>query len=257
MILSKIVFPKENRTIAELDKLTFYAFLGTLLGARIGHFLFYDPSYFITKPLEVFLPFSGLHGDGPIKFVGFQGLASHGGTLGIFVAFYFASKKTKINYLWILSRVAIIIPIAGACIRLGNLMNSEIYGHVTDLPWGMIFLRNGETLPKHPTQIYEALSYLAIFAVMMLYYQKSMKTKTTSHFMLIGILLAPLFSARFLIEFVKENQEAFEDNMVLNMGQYLSIPFILFGLFCIYLGYKKKDDAVIQYFNSKLEKKKK
>lgn len=251
MVLSKVVFPKENRTIAELDTLTFYAFLGTLLGARIGHFLFYDPSFIFTKPLEVLLPFEGIHSKEPFQFVGYQGLASHGGALGLLVAFYFASKKTKLNYFWILSRVAIIIPLAGACIRFGNLMNSEIYGHATDLPWGMIFERNNEEIPKHPTQLYEALSYLAIFGFIVLYYLKSMKKKTTSYFMLIGILLTPLFAARFFIEFVKENQEAFEENMVLNMGQYLSIPFVIAGLVCLWMGYKKKDDAVIRFFSKK------
>ncbi|MCD8185030.1 MAG: prolipoprotein diacylglyceryl transferase, partial [Rikenellaceae bacterium] len=149
--------------------------------------------------------------------------------LGILVGLWIFARKAKLPYMWGLDRISIAVPIGGAAIRIGNLMNSEIYGGPTDLPWGFIFVRDGQTVPMHPTQIYEALAYLALFIVMWyLYFQKDAARKQPG--LMIGVMLVWLFTARFLIEYVKWNQVAFEDSMLLNMGQILSIPFILAGL---------------------------
>ena len=159
-LLSKM-FKKENVNVEILDTFTIYMFLSLLIGLRLGHCLFYEPDYYFQHPLEIILPFNLETG----QFIGYQGLASHGGAIGILIGIYLFCRKTKINWIWILDRLVIVIPLVGACVRIGNLMNSEIYGVQTSLPWGFIFLRNGEVEPKHPTQIYEALSYLLIFSM--------------------------------------------------------------------------------------------
>jgi phosphatidylglycerol:prolipoprotein diacylglycerol transferase len=208
-------FKKENLSTELLDKLTLYVAFGTVLGARLGHVLFYQPAYYLSNPLEILKIWHG-------------GLASHGAAIGILLALYLFSRKHKKPYLWALDKVAIVVALAGFFIRTGNLMNSEIYGHVTDLPWGFVFERNGEILPKHPTQIYEALSYLVIFALLyFLHNKKSIKLKKGTIF---GLFMALLFSVRFLVEFIKEVQVSFEKSMVLDMGQILSIPCILTGI---------------------------
>ncbi|MBI9069104.1 MAG: prolipoprotein diacylglyceryl transferase [Salinivirgaceae bacterium] len=218
-------FKKEGIKQEVLDSLTVYMFLGTLLGARLGHCLFYDPSYYLSHPFEILMVWKG-------------GLASHGAGVGIFISLYIFVRKEKKPYLWILDKMAIMVALAGFFIRMGNLMNSEIYGHVTTLPWGFIFERRHETLPKHPTQIYEALSYLAIFILLYFIYAKNDgKQKRGLIFSLFMILV---FTARFLIEFVKENQVDFEAGMVLNMGQWLSIPFVLFGVGLLFVTTRKK-----------------
>lgn len=207
-------FKRENIKQDVLDSLTMYMFIGTLIGARLGHCLFYEPAYYLKNPLE-------------ILFVWHGGLASHGAAIGILIALYLFSRKHKKNYLWIFDRVVIMVALAGFFIRMGNLMNSEIYGHETSLPWGFIFELRGETVPKHPTQIYEALSYLIIFGLLSSLFQKTWKSER--HGLIFGVFLILLFSARFFIEFVKEDQVAFEAGMQLNMGQILSIPFVLGG----------------------------
>jgi phosphatidylglycerol---prolipoprotein diacylglyceryl transferase len=158
------------------------------------------------------------------------GLASHGGTLGILIALIIHSKLiTKRSVLWTLDRVVVPTALVAAFIRLGNLMNSEIYGIQTTLPWGFIFERNGETVAKHPTQIYEALAYLFTFVVLMYMYWKTRAKYREG--LIFGLFFAAIFGSRFLIEFIKEDQEAFEATMSLNMGQWLSIPFVLGGIF--------------------------
>jgi phosphatidylglycerol---prolipoprotein diacylglyceryl transferase len=157
------------------------------------------------------------------------GLATHGAAIGILIALYLFSLKTKKSYIWILDRVVIVVALAGLCIRMGNLMNSEIYGVETSLPWGFIFVRWGETVPKHPTQIYEGLSYLAIFIVLMWIYLKKVTGPRPGF--IFGVFLISLFTMRFLIEFIKEPQVGFEADMALNMGQILSIPFIIAGIY--------------------------
>lgn len=208
-----------------LDSLTIYMFLGTLIGARLGHCLFYQPGHYLSHPIEILKVWEG-------------GLASHGAAIGILIALWLFVRKHKKHYFWILDRIVIVVALAGAFIRLGNLMNSEIYGHQTSLPWGFVFLRNGETVPKHPTQIYEALSYLVIFGILYFIYEKNQGKVRRG--MIFGMFLIMLFTARFFIEFVKENQVSFESGMALNMGQLLSIPFVLAGIVILFFSFKKK-----------------
>jgi prolipoprotein diacylglyceryl transferase len=194
--------------------------------------LFYGWSYYSQHLLEIFLPIAKTATG--YKFVGYQGLASHGGSFGILIAVWLFSKRvTKRNMLWTLDRLAVPVALVAAMIRTGNLMNSEIYGVATTLPWGFIFERNGETIAKHPTMIYEVLSYLITFFLLLyLFYRK--KGLKDRQGLLLGVFFLGIFLTRFLIEFIKENQEAFEANMALNMGQILSIPFVLAGIFLIY-----------------------
>lgn len=208
-------FKKEGIKQEVLDSLTMYMFVGVLVGARLGHCFFYEPQYYLAHPLKIFKIWEG-------------GLASHGASIGILVALYYFTKKQKLSYLWLFDRIGIVVALAGMFIRFGNLMNSEIYGHETQLPWGFIFEREGETLPKHPTQLYEALWYLMLFGLLFWLYEKNYKKQ--NHGFLFGIFLILLFSGRFLIEFVKQDQVNFEANMTLNMGQWLSIPFIIMGI---------------------------
>jgi len=224
LIMQKI-FKKEGLTVELLDKLTVYVALGTIIGARLGHCLFYDPSFYLQHPIEILKIWRG-------------GLASHGAAIGILIALYYFSKKNKKPYLWILDRIVIVVALAGFFIRMGNLMNSEIYGIPTKLPWGFIFVRNGEVIPKHPTQIYEALSYLLIFILLYSIYNK--KGTNVRQGLIFSIFLILLFTVRFLIEFIKEVQVDFEQTMALNMGQWLSIPFILIGIYLLYRSYKQK-----------------
>ena len=219
------IYKKEKLPLDNLDSLLVYVIVGTILGARIGHCFFYEPDYFLKHPVEILLPIQKI--GGVYKFVGFQGLASHGGTIGVLIAIVLYCKKYKVNFLWLLDRMAIGVPVTAAFIRLGNFMNSEIYGKPTNGSWGVVFQRD-DLIPRHPTQLYEAFSYLLIFAILFWMY-KSEKIKQANG-LLFGTFLALLFLARFLIEFFKENQESFENNMLINMGQILSIPFILIGL---------------------------
>lgn len=224
LIMQKI-FKREGLTIELLDKLTVYMALGTVLGARLGHCLFYQPEFYLSNPIEIFKIWRG-------------GLASHGAAVGILISLYYFARKNKKPYLWILDRIAIVVALAGFFIRMGNLMNSEIYGNITNLPWGFIFIRDGQTLPKHPTQIYEALSYLAIFIFLYRIYNK--KGDQVKPGLLFGLFFTLLFSVRFLVEFIKEDQVGFEQGMTLNMGQWLSIPLILIGLFYLFRSLKTK-----------------
>ena len=224
----KRIYIKENIPIENLEKLFIYVVVGIVLGARLGHCLFYDPSYYFQNPLEILLPIKKI-GDS-YQFTGFQGLASHGGTIGAIIAIGIYCKKYKTNFLWVLDRIAIGGPIVAAFIRFGNFMNSEIYGKPTNGNWGVIFQRD-DLIPRHPTQLYEAFSYLLIFGVLLFSYKKKVQEKSNG--LILGILLILVFSARFVIEFFKENQVGFEDEMTINMGQILSIPFIVLGLILI------------------------
>lgn len=194
---------------------------GTIIGARLGHVFFYEWEAYSQHPLHILYIWEG-------------GLASHGGAIGIIICvILFSIFTTKKSPLWTFDRIVIPVALVGALIRLGNLFNSEIYGHPTSLPWGMIFPRGSEYpgLPCHPTQIYEALCYLALFGLLMwLYWKRNAEERPG---LIFGIFLVILFTCRFLIEFVKNDQVAFEANMTLNMGQLLSIPFILFGAILI------------------------
>lgn len=224
----KRIYIKEDIPVQDLDNLLVYIVFGTLLGARLGHCFFYEPAYFLKNPIEILLPIKKV-GE-TYKFIGYAGLASHGGTVGVFIAILMYCKKFKVNMLWILDRIAIGVPVTAAFIRLGNFMNSEIYGKPTNGNWGVIFQKD-DFIPRHPTQLYEAFSYLLIFTILFVIYKSKIAAKNNG--ILFGIFLTLLFLARFIIEFFKENQVDFENGMTLNMGQMLSIPFIIIGLMII------------------------
>jgi phosphatidylglycerol---prolipoprotein diacylglyceryl transferase len=236
-ILSKM-FKKEGISIELLDKLTFYVVISTIIGARLGHCLFYEPAYYLKHPFQMILPFEGIPGKN-FRFTGYQGLASHGGAIGLLIGLYLYSHKFKQPYLWVLDRLAIVTAQAACLIRLGNLFNSEIIGKATNLPWGVKFVRLekpgmplDQIVPKHPAQIYESICYLLIFILLItIYYRKYPKLKSG---FFIGLFFVLVFTARFFIEFVKENQVDFEAGLPLNMGQILSIPFIITGLILIF-----------------------
>ncbi len=221
------IFKQEKVRGEYLDNLLIYVFLAVLIGARLGHCLFYDADYFLTSEhwVEIFWPFENGH------YTGFAGLASHGAAFGILIAMWLYWRKYRLNPWWILDRIVIVVALGGAFIRMGNLFNSEIYGCETTLPWGFIFERNGETVPKHPTGLYEALSYLIIFAVSIWHYCHKKGNLRTGN--LFGWWLVALFGARFLIEFVKTNG-VIEGSPLLK-GQWLSIPFIIGGLVIVWL----------------------
>ena len=225
------MFKREKLPVSLLDKLSITVFLSVFIGARLGHCFFYEPAYYLSDPLKIFAVWEG-------------GLASHGAAIGILIGLWLFCRKHKKSYLWILDRIGIVVAVSGCLVRLGNLMNSEIYGHVTNLPWGFVFALRGENLPKHPTQIYESLCYLLLFFFLWYLYKNHLKQLKRG--MLFGIFLVLLFSIRFLIEFLKEPQVAFEQNMVLNMGQLLSIPFILTGAVLLFRSiiWGKPDDSL-------------
>ncbi len=217
---------KIKRLDAEmLDQLLIYIAVGTIVGARLGHCLFYEPKYYLGNPVEILKIWEG-------------GLASHGAAIGIVLAVWLYIRKHKLSFLWLMDRLVIVVPLGGAFIRTGNLFNSEIYGTASDLPWAFKFagdmVRDPNTgailpnVPSHPTQIYEALAYLLIFAGLFLFYRA--KKDEIRDGLIFGIFLIALFMARVLIEFVKNDQVRFEQGMLLNMGQWLSVPFILLGI---------------------------
>lgn len=231
-LIIRHMFSVEKVRSEYLDSLLLYIFLAVLIGARLGHCIFYDSNYFFTKEhwFEIVWPFQ--HG----RFTGFAGLASHGAAIGIFIAMWLYWRKYKLNVWWFFDRLVIVIALGGAFIRIGNLFNSEIYGTETSLPWGFIFVRAGETVAKHPTGLYEALSYLLIFAVSMIYYmRKKGQFRVGTIF---GWWLVALFGARFLIEFLKTNGVV--EGSPLLMGQWLSIPLIISGLIIAWLAHKGK-----------------
>ena len=220
-------FIKREKLNPNLESIFWWGAIATVVGARLGHCLFYDPVYYFTHPIE-FLYFRE------------GGMASHGAAVGLLVGLWGFSRRHKLPYIWSLDRVMIPVTVGGAIVRFGNLINSEIYGHATDLPWGFLFVRTGEVVPKHPTQIYEALCYLLTFAVLLfLYYKKDMGRKRPG--LLFGVGLIGVFLSRFLLEFIKNPQVAAETTMLLNIGQLLSIPFILAGILMVvwpYSGYR-------------------
>jgi prolipoprotein diacylglyceryl transferase len=211
------IFRHEHLEQKLLDELSIYMGVATVVGARLGHVLFYEPASYLRHPLEILEIWHG-------------GLASHGAAIGILAGLYLFVRKHKMTYFWVLDRIVIVVALAGFFIRMGNLMNSEIYGIPTNLPWAFVFVSE-DNIPRHPTQIYEALSYLAIFGYLYWYYWK--KDGKPKPGFIFGMFLILLFTVRFLIEFIKEPQVGFESHMILNMGQLLSIPFILIGLYIV------------------------
>lgn len=221
---------KQQKMKPELfEPLFVYCFFGVLIGARFGHCLFYEPEYYLSHPLDIISPFRQTASGW--RFTGYEGLSSHGGIIGIFIALGLYVRKTKLSIIWVLDNIAIAAPITGCFIRLGNLMNSEIVGIPTTMPWGFIFARNGEDFARHPAQLYEALAYLTVFAIGWCLYKKYAKKIGTGFFF--GYCLTAVFIFRFFIEFIKEVQSDFENSMTLDMGQWLSIPFIILGIACM------------------------
>ncbi|MBP3828357.1 MAG: prolipoprotein diacylglyceryl transferase [Prevotella sp.] len=220
------------------EPLFIYCFLGILIGARLGHCLFYQPDYFLSSGkhfIEMLLPIHYLP-DGGWKFTGYEGLASHGGTIGIMIALWLYAKWSKLPILTIIDNICIATPVTACFIRLGNLMNSEIIGKVTDVPWAFIFERV-DMQPRHPGQLYEAIAYAIFFFIGWYFYKKKPERVGTGFFF--GLCLILIFTFRFFIEYTKDIQEEFEAGMLLNMGQILSIPFVVFGIWLIVRSFKK------------------
>ncbi|MGO4292518.1 prolipoprotein diacylglyceryl transferase [Chitinophaga sp. RAB17] len=228
------VFRQEHRTRETLDRLLIYIMAGTLIGARLGHCFFYDFAYYKYHLWEIFLPFTFTSGH--VEFTGYQGLASHGAAIGILVAALLFSFRYRVPLIWLLDRLALVVPLAGCFIRIGNFFNSEIIGTPSRLPWAVVFTRV-DALPRHPAQLYEAICYALIFGA--LWHGYKQEIPITKPGRLFGCLLILVFTARFIIEFVKENQVAFEKGHLLNMGQLLSIPLIVLGIY-FFNFYKKR-----------------
>jgi prolipoprotein diacylglyceryl transferase len=229
------IFRRENIPQELLEKLSIYGIIGIFVGARLGHCLFYEPSYYFAHPLEMLLPIQPLPGGG-YKFSGYQGLASHGGALGLIIALIIYSRKAKQPLIKTIDLISIVGPLEGCFIRLGNLMNSEIIGMPTTKPWAFVFAQI-DNIPRHPAQLYEAFCYLLIFVIMILLY-KYLRIRLQNGFFF-GLTLTMIFVARFLIEFLKEKQVAFEENLAIDMGQILSIPYIIIGIGFIIYGLMK------------------
>ena len=234
----------KDRKISDdtFEPLFVYCFLGILIGARLGHCIFYQPDYYLSSFehfIEMLLPIA-FTPDG-VKMVGYAGLASHGGTIGIFIAILMYCKKYKVKLLEVVDMICVATPFTAGCIRIGNLMNSEIVGKATGTDWGFIFAALGEDFPRHPAQLYEAIAYFIIFIISILIYKKH-KDMVGSGFYF-GFCLATIFTFRFFVEFCKEVQVDFEEGMALDMGQILSIPFMLIGAYFIYRGIKLKIKA--------------
>ncbi|MCW8824659.1 MAG: prolipoprotein diacylglyceryl transferase [Ignavibacteriaceae bacterium] len=223
-IMTKI-FKKENKTEKDLNDLLWYMIIGTVVGARLGHCLFYNPVYYLSNPIEILKVWEG-------------GLASHGAAIGILISLYLFSKKKK-NYtmLWTLDRIVIVVALAGSFIRLGNLFNSEIIGKPANVAWAFIFT-SIDNVPRHPTQLYESIAYLMIFLILLFIYAKGFEKNKSG--LLFGLFLVLVFTFRFFVEFLKEDQSAFEAGMALNMGQLLSIPFVIAGIVFIVRSFKLK-----------------
>lgn len=227
--IMKKIFKSEGVSLEKLDSLFIYTVIATLLGARIGHFLFYDTAFLFSNPLEVLLPIRL----NPFQFTGYQGLASHGAAIGIIIAMYFYSKKVlKKPMLWILDRIVIPVASGAIFVRIGNLMNSEIIGKATNSDYGFVFKQLGEDFPRHPTQLYESFGYLITFVVLWYVYWKTDKKDKLGY--LFGLFMVFLWSVRLIVEFFKEAQVDQRGDWDLNTGQLLSIPMILVGFYFMF-----------------------
>ena len=219
------IYRSERTSPQWVDVITIYMLIGTIVGARLGHMLFYDFDELVKDPMVVFRIWQG-------------GLASHGATIGILLACWLFARNNKFDYLWVLDRIVIVVALGGACIRTGNLMNSEIVGKPTDVPWAFLFPRdaehliNGVAVPRHPTQLYEAL--FCVFLLILLYSMWNRTRERTPRGQLFGLFVVLLFTQRFLGEYLKENQVAFEDGNLFNQGQLLSIPLIFIGIWVLW-----------------------
>lgn len=237
--IMKSIFTRENIAIEKLDSLFIYTVIATLIGARLGHVIFYDWDYFQNHLLEIFLP---VRFEPEFEFTGFRGLASHGAALGIIFAMYLYSKRIlKKPVLWILDRIVIPVASGAIFVRLGNFINSEIVGKPTNSDYGVIFEKLGEDFARHPAQLYESASYLIIFIILWRVYWKTEKRFKLGY--IFGLFLALLWTVRFFVEFIKEPQVGERANWILNTGQWLSIPFVIAGLYFMYRPAKRKTVA--------------
>ena len=230
MQIMTYIFKQENKPVADTDTLLIYMVVATIVGARLGHFLFYEPEVLFRNPLEVILP-------------PYRGLASHGAAIGILTGLWLYSRRaesraTGQTFLWVTDRIVITVALAAACIRFGNLMNSEIVGRPTDVPWAFVFMNNSEyaKIPRHPAQLYESLSSLVLFGFLMWFWNRY--RERTPRGSMLGIFLIWIFGLRFFYEYLKENQVSFEDNLALNVGQLLSIPAVLLGIYFVVRSYQ-------------------
>lgn len=240
------VYRREGLDPERVYYLFLACFIGTLVGARLGHCLFYDPDYYLAHPVEIFKTWKG-------------GLASHGGTIGVILCVWYYAKKDRLPILWLLDRLSIAVAPVAALIRMGNLFNHEIYGHETTLPWATRFVQNvyawergAEPIygaPSHPTQVYEALAYVLTFVVCWYLYRQTEAGKHRG--VIFGVFLCGIFGSRFFIEYLKNVQVAFEEGMLLDMGQLLSIPFILLGIWFIWRGCKSPAFSLNSHTNHK------
>ena len=263
------VYRQQKISEEQFEPLFFYCFIGTLVGARLGHCLFYEPDYYLTSTkgfIEMLLPIHFNQDMSDWKFTGYEGLASHGGTIGIILMMMLYARNNKVKMLTVIDNVALAVPLVSCCIRLGNLMNSEIIGKVTDVPWAFIFHTNeafvdGQFPPRHPAQLYEAIAYLIIFFVQLYIYRKhdlplypkaekvnanelaaAEKKSFIGKGFYFGFTIATIFIFRFFIEFLKKEQVDFEKGMALDMGQLLSIPFCILGVWLIWRAMQKVKD---------------
>ncbi len=235
--IMKRIYKNENQTNESLDSLFIYSVIGIMLGARLGHVLFYQSELIHQDFLSIFLPFRF---NPEFQFTGFQGLASHGAAIGMITAMYFYNKKIlHKSLLWILDRVVVPVALGAVFIRIGNFINSEIVGKPTDSTLGVVFVQNGEDFARHPGQLYEAFFYVFVFLILFYFYWKTKKREQEGF--LFGLFLALLMTVRFFVEFVKEPQNPGEENWILglNTGQMLSIPFVIIGLYFMFF-YKPK-----------------
>lgn len=243
------IFKKEKIASDKLDTLTIFGVIGIVVGARLGHCLFYDSEYYFAHPLEMILPIQQT--EEGYQFTGYLGLASHGGAVGLIIALILYSKKTHESILKTVDLIGVVAPLAGCFIRLGNLMNSEIVGFPSTVPWAFVFERVDHQ-PRHPAQLYEAIVYLLIF--ILLFYLYKTYRPALQHGFFFGLSIGLIFVARFFIEFVKERQVSFEEQMTLDMGQWLSIPFVLIGAGFVVYGLKRtKKDTQESLSNAKFE----
>ena len=251
-------YKDKNLGDEKFDPLFIYCFIGILAGARLGHCIFYDWAYYQNHFLDMILPVRFLP-DGGWRWTGYAGLASHGGTLGLMIALWMYCRKVKMHYMDVVDMIAVATPICACSIRLANLMNSEIIGKATDVPWAFVFERV-DMVPRHPGQLYEALAYFIFFIGMIWLYRRGSKLRHKAlepefgknkpkelplsypyhRGFFFGLCLAEIFTFRFFIEFLKENQVAFEEGMTFNMGQWLSVPFIIIGIYFMCFHNRKK-----------------
>ncbi len=219
------IYKREGKNVDELDRMLWYLAIGTVLGARIVHCLFYDPEYYLANPIRILAIWEG-------------GLASHGALLGIVVSLYLYRIKTRDNFLCLADRIALSCILGASMIRIGNFFNSEILGHVTDVPWAIIFSRV-DSLPRHPVQLYEAFSYSMIFIVLILVYRKTWNKPIKG--LILGVDMSLIFFVRFCLEFFKTRQASYTLDLPLNTGQLLSIPFFLLGVILVAYSLRKSD----------------